>query len=246
MRFSTYNVLLALVTSLCVSGCGFKSESADSIVHNGTIITMDAQNSIGRAMAIRNGRILAIGAEREILNRYRATEVTDLKGGVVFPGLMDGHAHLVGYADGLLEANLFATESWEEAVGRMVAHDQERPNEWVVGRGWDQNDWEEPRFPTRLLLDEYFPDKPVVLERIDGHALIVNRIALELAGLWNASGAAPEGGEILRGEGGYPTGVLVDNACALIQKHVPRRAPAERFEALMEAQENLLAQGITG
>ena len=246
MRFSTYNVLLALVTSLCVSGCGFKSESADSIVHNGTIITMDAQNSIGRAMAIRNGRILAIGAEREILNRYRATEVTDLKGGVVFPGLMDGHAHLVGYADGLLEANLFATESWEEAVGRMVAHDQERPNEWVVGRGWDQNDWEEPRFPTRLLLDEYFPDKPVVLERIDGHALIVNRIALELAGLWSASGAAPEGGEILRGEGGYPTGVLVDNACALIQKHVPRRAPAERFEALMEAQENLLAQGITG
>ena len=79
MRFSTYNVLLALVTSLCVSGCGFKSESADSIVHNGTIITMDAQNSIGRAMAIRNGRILAIGAEREILNRYRATEVTRLE-----------------------------------------------------------------------------------------------------------------------------------------------------------------------
>ena len=113
---------------LFASGCGYKSEEADLIVHNGSIITMDAQNTIAQAIAIQGGRIIAVGAEREVLNKYKAEESVDLRGGVLVTGLMDGHAHLVGYADGLLEAGLFATDSWEEAVQRVVRHDAERPN----------------------------------------------------------------------------------------------------------------------
>ena len=228
------------------SSCGYKSEEADLIVHNGSIVTMDAQNTMAQAVAIQGGRIIAVGAEREVLNRYKAKESIDLRGGVLVPGLMDGHAHLVGYADGLLEAGLFATDSWEEAVQRVVRHDAERPNEWVIGRGWDQNDWEVTDFPTRGLLDESFPEKPVFLERIDGHAVIVNRPALELAGLWNSKDEEIEGGEILRGIDGFPTGVLIDNACGLVGQHVPKRSEAERLTALMEAQGNLLRMGITG
>ncbi len=240
------NVVLSVLTFVLIaSGCGFKSEQADLIVHNATVITMDTQNTMASAMAIKDGRVIAIGAEREVLNKYSALQTTDARGGVIVPGLMDGHAHLVGFADGLLEANLFAAESWEETVQRVVEHDAARPNEWVVGRGWDQNDWELPRFPNSALLDLYFPEKPVVLERIDGHALIVNRVALERAGLWRTSIVSPEGGEIVKGEDGYPSGVLIDNACALIQKHVPQRAVEERFNALMEAQQTLLAQGLT-
>jgi hypothetical protein len=95
-------------------------------------------------------------------------------------------------------------------------------------------------------LDKFFPDKPVVLERIDGHALVVNRVALERAGLWDLTTPSPNGGEIVRGEDGFPSGVLIDNACALIQPYVPQRAEEKRFDALMEAQKNLLELGITG
>lgn len=246
MRPRRYTAFTLALMACFAWGCNFKSEHADLIVHNGIIQTLDAQNAVAEAIAICNGRVVAIGAEREILNRYRASKYTDLGGGVIVPGLMDGHAHLVGYADGLLEANLFATDRWIEAVERVVLHDEERPNEWVIGRGWDQNDWEVPRFPDRTLLDKFFPDKPVVLERIDGHALVVNRVALERAGLWDLTTESPSGGEIVRGEDGFPTGVLIDNACYLVQQHVPKRAAQKRFDALMEAQKNLLELGITG
>ena len=245
MRQKQYQAFTAVLGACFMLSCNFKSQHADLVVHNGIIQTMDAENSVAEALAIRNGRIIAVGAEREILNRYSASEIADARGGVIVPGLMDGHAHLVGYADGLLEANLFATDRWSEAVERVVLHDQNRPNDWVIGRGWDQNDWEVPRFPDRSLLDEFFPDKPVVLERIDGHALVVNRVALERAGLWDLTTSSPNGGEIVRGEDGFPTGVLIDNACSLIQQHIPQRPAEKRFSALMEAQKNLLELGIT-
>ena len=170
----------------------------------------------------------------------------DLRGGVLTPGLMDGHAHLIGYADGLLEANLFGTTSWEDAVERVVQQQAEWPSEWAVGRGWDQNDWDSQAFPDRALLDATFPDQPVALERIDGHALIVNGEALRQAGL--LSGAVPvvDGGEVMLDAGGVPTGVLIDNACGLVSSIIPPHPEPRRLEALMEAQANLLAHGIVG
>jgi hypothetical protein len=226
-------------------GCGFKSEQADLIVHNGVILTLDFESQRAQAVAVRDGRVLEAGPERTILNKYSATTYTDLQGGVLMPGLMDGHAHLLGYANGLLEANLMGTESWEDAVERVQQHQESWPSEWVVGRGWDQNDWATQDFPDRQLLDVAFPDKPVALERIDGHALIVNEQALRLAGIFDPNKRNVEGGEIVRNANGLPTGVLVDNACSLVTSIIPPRPEETRLKALDEAQQNLLAAGIT-
>lgn len=227
-------------------GCSFQSERVDLIVHNGVVLTLDPSNTIAQAVAVDSGRIVAVGPERAILNKYKARQSVDLRGGVLTPGLMDGHAHLVGYADGLLEANLFGTSDWAEVVQRVVKHQEEWPSDWAVGRGWDQNDWDSQAFPDRTLLDEAFPNQPVALERIDGHAMVVNAEALKRAGL--LSGSVPEvnGGEVMVDAFGVPTGVLVDNACGLVAELIPPHPEHKRFEALMEAQGNLLAHGIVG
>lgn len=238
--------LVLLACSMGTTGCQFKSEQVDLVIHNGTVLSLDPENRRAQAVAVRDGRIVEVGAERAILNKYRAASYTDLRGGVLMPGLLDGHAHLIGFADGLLEANLVGTASWKEAVERVIAHHTEWPSEWVLGRGWDQNDWESQSFPSRALLDSAFPDRPAALERIDGHALIVNATALRLAGIAGSEAIEVEGGEIVRDGDGMPTGVLIDNACALVSNIVPSRPEEERLLALDRAQELLLAAGITG
>jgi len=235
-----------LAAALFCFGCGFKSEQADLIVHNGVVLTLDFEGQRAQAVAVRDGRVLEVGPERTILNKYSTSTYTDLQGGVLMPGLMDGHAHLLGYANGLLEANLFGTASWEEVVERVQQHQESWPSEWAVGRGWDQNDWSSQAFPDREMLDAAFPDKPVALERIDGHALIVNEKALQIAGIYDTQNRKIEGGEIVRNADGLPSGVLVDNACSLVSSIIPTRPEATRLKALDEAQQNLLAAGITG
>ncbi|MGA0434700.1 MAG: amidohydrolase [Flavobacteriales bacterium] len=231
---------------LMVSGCTYKSEVADMIIHNGKIITLDFENSKGQAIAVKNGMILEVGPNRAILNKYQAEEYVDLKGGVVMPGLMDAHAHLVGYADGLLEANLVGSSSWEEAISRMESHQEEWPFDWGIGRGWDQNDWSLQSFPTRRELDSIFPSIPVAMERIDGHAMVVNATALQLAGIVSGELPQVEGGEILVDDDGEPTGVLIDNACELIQRLIPTRSNSERLDALVQAQDQLFQVGLVG
>ena len=236
----------AVAAALAAVGCGFQSEQVDLIVHNGVVLTLDPANTIAQAVAVDSGRIVAVGPERAILNKYKATQTVDLRGGVLTPGLMDGHAHLVGYADGLLEANLIGTTSWEEAVQRVVNHQAEWPSDWAVGRGWDQNDWDSQAFPNRTLLDEAFPEQPVALERIDGHAMIVNAVALSRAGLMDGAVPTVEGGEVVVDERGMPTGVLVDNACGLVGDLIPAHPEGKRLAALLEAQANLLERGLVG
>ena len=238
--------LLALIGMFGWSGCSFQSERVDLIVHNGIVLTLDGANTIAQAVAVDSGRVVAVGPERAVLNKYAADQSVDLRGGVLTPGLMDGHAHLIGYADGLLEANLFGTTSWEDAVERVVKHQAEWPSEWAVGRGWDQNDWDSQAFPDRTLLDAAFPDQPVALERIDGHALVVNGEALRRAGLLQGEAPAVEGGEVVLDADGVPTGVLIDNACGLVSGIIPAQPESRRLEALMDAQANLLAHGIVG
>ncbi|HBP45351.1 MAG TPA: amidohydrolase [Flavobacteriales bacterium] len=237
-------VLSGIAAMLIWIGCSFQSERVDLIVHNGVVLTLDGANTVAQAVAVDSGRIVAVGPERAILNKYAAEQSLDLRGGVLTPGLMDGHAHLIGYADGLLEANLFSTSSWEDAVERVIQHQAEWPSEWAVGRGWDQNDWDSQAFPDRKLLDAAFPDQPVALERIDGHAMVVNAEALRRAGLLEGGGPVVEGGEVVLDGKGLPTGVLIDNACGLVSAIIPSHPEPRRLEALLEAQSNLLAHGI--
>lgn len=236
-----FSFLAAL--SLLLSGCGFKSLDADCLIHNGRIVTLDAENSVAQALAVKDGRIIEVGADRQILNKYRAPVQIDLRGGVVIPGLMDAHAHLVGYADGLLEADLVGTDSWEEVLEGVVSHAIEHPSDWIRGRGWDQNDWLVAEWPERTMLDSVFPDIPVVLERIDGHAIMVNGEVLRRVGF--SCDMDQVGGVILCDDNNEPTGVLIDEMANRVLDFIPEYDSLDRAEVFLEAQAEMLEHGLT-
>lgn len=229
---------------LVASGCGFKGTPADVVLHNGVILTLDGMDTEARAVAVRNGRVVEVGAERAILNKYSADLQVDLKGAVMVPGLMDAHAHFVGYAESLGSADLVGTASEAEVLERVQAHAVRFPDGWVIGRGWDQNDWADAAFPDRGdALDSLFPDRPVLLERVDGHAVWANGVALDLAGLGPETRI--DGGELLRTGDGVLTGVLVDRAADSLQAWVPEADSVQRAGWMKEAARRLVAVGLT-
>ena len=169
-------MLLALVAC--------KHQQADTLFYNAKIYTVDSGFTTAEAMVVKDGQILAIGTNKEIQEQYQAKETIDLKGKPMYPGLIDAHAHFVGYGQSLFYANLYGTTSFEEAVARVKAFADEHPDlTWIQGRGWDQNKWPGKTYPTNELLNKAFPDKPVILQRVDGHASIANQKAMDLAGL---------------------------------------------------------------
>ncbi|UCH64103.1 MAG: amidohydrolase [Fidelibacterota bacterium] len=184
---------------------------------------MDRHLAPVEALAIVDGRILAVGSEDEILPLANwKTKRIDLKGAVVVPGLTDSHFHLLAFGRSLEQLKLVGTNSPEEIADLVVAKARDLPSgTWIRGRGWDQNNWEVQTFPTGTILDEAAPEHPVVLTRIDGHAIWVNSRALTLAGITSET-PAPEGGAIIRDENNKPTGVFIDNATALIREALPK------------------------
>ncbi|NOY51011.1 MAG: amidohydrolase family protein [Chlorobi bacterium] len=219
-----------------------QTNAADLIIYNAKIYMLDDDFSISSAMAIKNGRILALGDDR-ILKDYDSENLLDLNGKFVYPGFNDGHSHFLSYGISLTKyADLVGTRSFDAVVERLKEHDRSYPSKWVLGRGWDQNDWQHKEFPDNSLLNEFFPDRPVVLTRIDGHAVIANDYALKVAGI-NAA-TKIKGGEIIL-KNGRPSGVLVDNAAGLIKSTVPGFSEKEKSLALMKAQYNCFAAGLT-
>ncbi len=190
------------------------------------------------AIAVRAGRIVAVGDEG-VLRRFRraAREVVDLGSAHVFPGLTESHGHLFGYGAALEQVDLVGTGSFEEVVARVrAAASGLAAGEWVVGRGWDQNDWPDKSFPHHAALSAALPDHPVLLRRIDGHAVLTNAAGLAAAGIHRAT-PDPPGGRILRDQRGEPSGVLVDAACELLERAAPAPTPqALERQALLAAQ----------
>src|SRR5690606_3980484 len=151
------------------------------LVYNANVYTVDSSFSKSEAIAVKDGKIVEIGTSADLQFKYEATENIDAEGQFIYPGFIDAHAHFLGYGMSLQIADLTGSQSWDEILDRLKAFAEENPEGWLRGRGWDQNDWEIKEFPTNEKLDELFPDRPVVLTRIDGHASIANSIALELA-----------------------------------------------------------------
>ena len=234
---------LLFILGLLLVGCQLAKEPADLVVRNAHVVCLDGAGTQAQAMAIRDGRILAIGKEHEILNAYRGEMVEDMQGATVYPGLIDAHSHLLGYALNLAHTDLVGTTSWEEVVTKLQNDHAHSTTPWVRGRGWDQNDWSVPAFPDREALDELFPHRPVALQRIDGHAVIANRHALELTRLWGAKSLP--GGEILRRADGTPTGVLIDGAADSLLARIPEPSANTKTEALRIAAQRLVACGLT-
>ncbi len=233
-------IALAIVTLFTLS-C-IHMEKADLIIKNGTIYSVDSIFSVHESMAIGKGKILALGSNLEIERKYKAKQIIDLEGKPVYPGFIDPHAHFLGYGLGLSNAWLAEAKSWEEAVSILIEHQKEYPTDWVLGRGWNQNGWEIKEFPTLELLDSAFPDKPVLLTRIDGHAAIANSKSLALAEI--TGNTKISGGEIVTVKG-KPTGVLIDNAISLVRQLIPPTTQSQKEEVLLKAQDLCFAVGLT-
>ena len=220
------------------------------VVHGGPIYTVDAERPVAEAFAVEDGRFVAVGTEAEVLAGRADWPRLDLDGQTVTPGLIDAHAHLMGLGEALLSADLVGTTSKADVVARLTAFAETLPEgAWLTGRGWDQNDWGgDGAFPTRADLDAAFPDRPVWLGRVDGHAGWANTAALRAAGLDPDAPAPPdmEGGAILRDAQGRPTGVFVDAAEALIQQAIPEPGRAVAEEALRRALRETTRHGLTG
>lgn len=226
-----------------LTSCQSPKIRADVIYFDGTVYTVNSEFEINEALAIKDGKFLAIGSSDEILGDYDAIEKIDLKGKTVYPGFIDAHTHFNRYAEGLRVVDLVGAKSYDELIQRVKNYADENPDEaWILGRGWDQNLWEGQEFPTREKLDELFPNTPVLLTRIDGHAALVNQKALSLGGI--TSQTKMLGGSVIS-ENGKTTGVLIDNAIDLVSSKIPKITEEQSKKALLAAQENCFAVGLT-
>ncbi len=234
-------ISLLLVTSFLLFACTQKQQ-ADLLVHNATIYTVDSTFSTVEAMVIKEGKILATGKVSDLEKEFDAKEKLDAGGKFIYPGFIDAHAHFVGYGLSLQTVDLTGTKSWEECLERVKSFAAVNKEGWITGRGWDQNDWDMKEFPNNESLDMLFPDRPVLLTRIDGHAAVANQQALDLAGV--KAGDTLTGGEVEEMEGSL-TGILIDNAVDLVSSKIPATTAEQFKKALQSAQQNCFAMGLT-
>ena len=220
---------------------------ADLVLVNGKIYTVDNARPVASALAVRGGRVLFVGSDAEARALGNAsTNVIDLRGGTVVPGIIDAHAHLLGLGNMLRRVNLAGSTSYDEVIERVKAFSKDaKAGEWIVGRGWDQNRWPSKEFPTHDALSRAFPNNPVVLERVDGHAVLANAKAMERARVSSAS-ADPEGGRIMRLASGAPSGVFIDKAQTLIDDAIPAASRADTRKAILAAIAECNRFGLTG
>lgn len=237
LRYSFVFIVIATLLSSCMKG-----QKVDFILHNAKIHVMDDAGSIFDAMAIRDGKIVEVGPERQILNKYRCDEEIDALGKDVYPGLTDAHGHLLMYANQKLGVDLTGAKSMDEVIYRCEKYYAKSKNKFIIGGGWDESLWTNDSVPNNKKLSEVFKNIPVCLYRVDGHAALVNQFLVKKAKI---TGATIEGGEV-KIEQGVPTGLLVDNAINLISTHLPAYPLSQVRDAILEIQEELLQYGITG
>lgn len=220
---------------------------ADLIVTHARIYTVDDSRPVVSALAVRDGRVAFVGSEREALQlRGETTRVIDAGGQTIIPGMIDAHAHLYGLGEFLRDIDLTDTRSYEAIVSRVGERvGRTQAGRWVLGRGWDQNKWGDTRFPTHDALSRVSTNHPVVLTRVDGHAILANAAAMRAAGV-TAATKDPEGGKIERTPSGEPTGVFIDNAMGLVTRHIPAVTAQDRRDATLAAIKAANEVGLVG
>ena len=223
-------------------GTAVKSQKkvADLLVYNAKIYTVDEQFSVKEAMVVTDGKIIATGPSAQLKNEFVAKATLDANDKFIYPGFIDAHAHFLRYGLDLQIVDLTATKSWEEVLDRLKTYANTHKEGWLLGRGWDQNDWETKQFPNSQKLDELFPDRPVLLTRVDGHAAISNGKAMK--GI--KPGVTLTGGEVETRDGKL-TGIFIDNAIGLVSSRVPDETRQQKRAALLNAQAKCFAVGLT-
>lgn len=242
MRTKTIILALCAIILTLMTSCNPKTP-VDLIVHNANVYTVDNDFSKAQAFAVKDGKFVAVGDEETIMRHYAAKETIDAQGDAVYPGFMDGHCHFTGFGENLIRwANLKGCHSFDEVIERLKVHDSLYPSEWLLGRGWDQNLWEGTEFPDNERLTEAFPNKKVLLTRVDGHAVLASKEVLELADI--DENTKMEGGMAIVKDGRC-TGVLLDNLADAAKALVPTMETALRVQGLQKAQENCMTVGLT-
>ncbi|MEZ5013418.1 MAG: amidohydrolase [Chitinophagales bacterium] len=214
----------------------------DMILFNGNIYTVDSAFTICHAMAVADGKIVATGEATEILTKYAAKKTIDLLGKNVYPGFIDAHCHFLSYGIQRSYAQLYGTTSFDEVLDVVKQQDPTKTGGWILGRGWDQNDWEVKDFPDCKILDSLYPNTPVYLIRIDGHAALANTAALKLVGYTPHTEIA---GGVIKTEGDKCTGLVMDNAMEPFNAILPIKEESFRRNALERAQADCFAVGLT-
>jgi len=227
--------------------CGGKKTEVDTLIFNATIYTIDSTMSIQQAMVLDKGKIVELGTRDELTRKYQAKHKVDLQGKFVYPGLIDPHSHFYGLGQSLVTVDLRNSISENDMIEKVKDfYSPEKPDQAkyssVQGRGWDQNLWQDKKFPTNKVLNKLFPDIPVFLVRIDGHAALVNQKALDMASINEKT--IISGGEIIK-ENGVPTGVLIDNAVDLVSRILPSSTIEEQKQSLLKAEAECLKWGLT-
>ncbi len=236
-------LFLLFIISVFAFSCANKHE-VDLIVHNANVYTVDNDFAKAEAFAVRDGKFIAVGNNNEILNNFKAPKTIDAKGSALYPGFIDGHCHFSGYGDNITRyADLKGCKSFDEVLQRLEKHNKTNKSEWLLGRGWDQNLWDNPVFPDNKRLSEMFPDKKVALTRVDGHAGLVSESALKAAGL--TANTKVEGGKVMVDKSNRPTGVLIDNAFSYVRRIIPSLTREQKAQALLNAQKNCFAVGLS-
>ena len=234
--------LFIVFVSLALASCSPK-EQVDLILHNGTFHSLNANNDTYEAVAIRDGKVVAVGPENEILNGYKSSSIYDMEKKHIYPGFIDAHCHFTGYATDSWKCDLVGTRSFEEIIKKIIVYSKTAPMQWIYGHGWDQNDWKEKSFPDKKRLDSLFPNRPVFLKRIDGHAALANQKAIDIAGI-NLS-TTVTGGSVEKVNGKL-TGIFIDNAMDLIEKNIPPISDSLAKKYFVELQQECFSQGLTG
>lgn len=232
------NPLFLLIIFCLATAC---TERVDLLVHNAKIYTVNADFDQASAFVVKNGKFVAVGGE-DLVNQYSPANTVDAQGLAIFPGFIDSHGHLLSLGLNQFKADLRDTEGVDQIVERIKKHQDKYSQKIILGGGWDENQWSDATSPDNEKLNAAFPDTPVVLERIDGHAFLVNQKALEIAGIHSETEV--EGGQIVKHKGKL-TGVLVDNAKQLVQNIIPEFSKEHKIKALLKAQELSFENGLT-
>ena len=235
------NILYLFVLILIVS-CSSKKLHTDLLVKNATIYTVNENFEKAEAFVVKSGKIEEVGKLQDLVDKYDFSDVYDAKNQTIIPGIIDAHAHLMYLGISLQQVDLTGTKSYEEVLKRVLDFQKKNKTAYLIGRGWDQNDWTIKEYPTKKELDSLFPDLPVSLERIDGHAMIVNSKALNLAKI-NSETNIP-GGKVILVEG-EPSGLLIDTPMQLVWDTYPKKDKDFYIKALKDAEKKCLSFGLT-
>jgi len=241
-------LMMAAAAALSTTSCQKqKTTPADLVLFNGKIVTVDDGFSIRQAAAVEDDRIVFVGSNQDCKNFIGAeTKVIQLEGKLVLPGLIDAHAHLHSLGEQLSYLDITGSTGYEQVIQKVAARVKTaKPGEWIIGGRWDHNDWPDKKFPLHHALSNVSPHNPVYLRRIDGNSALVNKRAMEIAGIAKDT-PDPFGGVIHRDQNGEPTGVLINRAMNLVKTHIPKDTEEQSRAKLQKAVQSCLALGLTG